>query len=735
MSPLPCALAVSEYLRLRQATFFAALLFLAVLACSGGETADEEQVSDPLPEYRLASSLIPPSSGLPRYVLAVFDSSEERTAQRNEIHEFAELIINHLGYGVHFVDVNTQQLPPPEEMAPYAGIITWFQDGEMRHPRQFLDWIEANVAAGRKYILLGSLGTTVDSDTGETLPPQEATRHVQALGAESRGNFTDNPNLIELLHKEPMVEYERPLELSQMTYDQIVSLDPANEPWLSMNRIDLEDGRSDFVFVGPNGGFARQGSVFWIDLISFRRHLLLDLFSFFEQALGRNSWPRPDVTTLNGGRVLYTHIDGDGLRSQYEADNSLIAAETLYDEILSVYPYLVTASVVLGDVDSAFAGTPRSNRAARKIFALDNVEAASHSRTHPFTWRGDELLVEWERQAIETWPRAFDSYSGLGLAFQSEITDTFRYINDNLMPEGKKARVMLWTGQANPSADALREAERAGVFNLNGGLGRMDAEYDSVTWLAPLIAQAGGMIQYYATNPNDNNYSNLWSGPFEGLRNVLDTFANTEAPRRLIPMNVYYHFFSGTKDASLSALRQIFTWMEGRDVTSLFASEYIATVQGFLTAAVQPLENGSWRVTDYGEMRTFRFDDPEAIPDLVRSENLVGYRRVNDSIYVFVGAGDAATIVPASPEANQPHLEFCGCHVDGRRSLDDTDSYDVIARIDTELRIAGVVPGTAVAFMLDGNETGKQVVTASGEGTASITVPKGTHLVEVGGHR
>ena len=52
---------------------------------------------------------------------------------------------------------------------------------------------------------------------------------------------------------------------------------------------------------------------------------------------------------------------------------------------------------------------------------------------------------------------------------------------------------------------------------------------------------------------NENVYTNDWTGPFYGFRDVIDTFRMTGEPRRLKPINLYYHTYSASKVAALKA--------------------------------------------------------------------------------------------------------------------------------------------------------------------------------------
>ena len=74
---------------------------------------------------------------------------------------------------------------------------------------------------------------------------------------------------------------------------------------------------------------------------------------------------------------------------------------------------------------------------------------------------------------------------------------------------------------------------------------------------------AGGQeLQVYAPVINENVYTNLWTGPYYGFRRVLETFALTESPRRLKPIDVYYHFYSGAKVAGQQAWAEVYDFVE-----------------------------------------------------------------------------------------------------------------------------------------------------------------------------
>ena len=82
--------------------------------------------------------------------------------------------------------------------------------------------------------------------------------------------------------------------------------------------------------------------------------------------------------------------------------------------------------------------------------------------------------------------------------------------------------------------------------------------------IGPSGVNYGPYFQVYAPVQNENIYTNLWTGPFWGFLNVIQTFELTENPRRLKPISIY-HFYSGQKLASLNALKRVYEWAISRE--------------------------------------------------------------------------------------------------------------------------------------------------------------------------
>ena len=61
-----------------------------------------------------------------------------------------------------------------------------------------------------------------------------------------------------------------------------------------------------------------------------------------------------------------------------------------------------------------------------------------------------------------------------------------------------------------------------------------------------------------------------------------------------------------------------------RDLYPVFASQFIETGNGLISARIEKLSESSWRVSDYGACRTVRFDGCSLYPDLRQARRLFG---------------------------------------------------------------------------------------------------------------
>jgi polysaccharide biosynthesis protein PelA len=592
----------------------------------------------------------PPSAPgeLPRRVLALYKSAERyndvdgprpKTATFNEIHSWAQMPLNWLGLMVDYHDVD-RGLPDEQTMARYRGVVTWFQSEEMTAPLDYLRWLGAQMRAGRRVVILGSLGALRDRRTLRTVDLARVGEALAPSGLEFRGNWTGNQRVIELRRKDKLMEFERPLPPGLPYYQQVVSRRPDSRAHLVLARRDLPDSESAMVVTGPWGGFAASEYVRYQFPGEAGAQWWLDPFAFFRDALGVGDWPRPDTTTLGGRRIFYSHIDGDGLRNRSEVRPGAASGQIVLEEILSRYGLPTSVSVVAAEVEPTLLGSPEFQELARAMFRLPNVEAGSHSYTHP---------LDWEKRT-----RSF-ALSAIPYSVETETAGSIRYIEERLLPPGQRVRLFQWSGSTRVSEEAIAILERLGVPNINGGDTMRDREWPSYTRVAPLMRQVGRHWQTYTSAANENLYTNLWTGPFYGFRHVIETFENTERPRRVAPVNVYYHYYSAERVAALAALHRVHEWVVRQPLARIFTSEYLAIVEGFRTARIAR-DPAGWRVWDHGALRTVRFDGTRAPVDLARSRGVLGFVHHQGALYVHLAGPEPALIALGASPPGVPYL-------------------------------------------------------------------------------
>lgn len=155
-------------------------------------------------------------------------------------------------------------------------------------------------------------------------------------------------------------------------------------------------------------------------------------------------------------------------------------------------------------------------------------------------------------------------------------------------------------------------------------------------------------------NSNENTYTHLWTGRFFGFRYLRTTVKNTESPRRVSPFNIYFHMFSGEKQASLSAMKENLEFARTQTVIPITASRYAASANGFYTAEIHRLgNNNAWRITNRGGLQTVRFDQAEMLSvDLNQSAGVLGQYYHQGNLYVALDPATPSPIISLNNNEN-----------------------------------------------------------------------------------
>ena len=614
-------------------------------------------------------------------IIALYDSRRERLPHLTRIHKFAEMPLNHLGFRITYQDVNAK-LPPAQSLGRFRGVLTWFIE-PLQRPDVMLDWLEQALGRGLKYVVLGE-----PAPPGTDVTLGQINRILARIGLEHRGDFVDLTWRVKVVDRDPdIVGFERPLDKALPGFPVMTAHGGDVEPHLILEGPSgRTTTRSVVVATSKGGGFAASSYVIYYEPNTDRVRWIINPFEFFARAFGDERRPIPDVTTLAGRRIYFSQIDGDGWNnvSDIEGHRELqrLAAEVIEREAIVPYPDLpVSVALIAGDVDPALGGQATSAAIARRLFALPQVEVASHTYTHPFDWqffenydRAEELRrVEqsqspsltlrerYTRRILEAAGRPLPASSDdkyiagsddlprtyLRLPFDLEHeTAAALKATEALAPAGKRARLYQWSGDTTPFPAAINAVRRAGARNINGGDSRFDNEFPSVTYVPPISRPAGAERQIYAANSNENTYTNDWTGPYFGLFMLDKTLDNTDTPRRLKPFNLYYHMYSGERAAALAAVRHILDRARSDKVIPIATSQYAAIADDFFGVEVVQVDLFAWAIHRRGALSTIRFDDADQLAlDALRSDGVLGANHHAGSLYVALDPARERSVV------------------------------------------------------------------------------------------
>ncbi|MBP2229628.1 hypothetical protein J2847_002927 [Azospirillum agricola] len=644
---------------------------------------------------------------VPRTVLALVDLREERTIRLTRVHSMAEMPLNHLGLSVVYWNV-ADGLPDLSRYPDLRGVVTWFAGEPFADAPAFIDWAAAAMERGVRFAVLGQPGIRASAG-GKAVPLALVNRFFARFGLRDDDGYSDLTYKSRPAVADAMIGYERALAGVLPGYPLFRKTDGRVVSHLVMRRGGDEATDSHLVVTGPAGGLVSDGYARHYDPEMNRRQWILDPFAFFRDAFATDDLPKPDVTTLSGRRMYFSHIDGDGWRNVTEASpyakDRLLSADVVRKAAIEPFPDLpVSVAPIVGDLDSAWAGTPESLAAAKALFALPQVEPSSHTWTHPFQWAFFKDYTPQKEAVFETRQpgkaglldrmlgrpapdRHAAESGGEGGAHDAGGADLGRYALPRaylqkpfdldqeiggaldyftkLAPAGKAATLVQWSGDTSPFEAALAAVRKAGGHNINGGDARFDPDYPSITTVPAIGLPVGAERQIYAAGSNENTYTDLWTNRFYGFQNLVNTVRGTGSPVRLKPVNIYYHMYSGQKTASVNALRRNLEAARAAELAPVATSTYARIAEGFYGVRFVADGERRWRVLDRGALNTLRFDRASfTAVDFARSAGIIGQRHAQGSLYVALDPAVAEPVVALAeagrgdgdPSASQPYL-------------------------------------------------------------------------------
>ncbi|WP_238401045.1 bifunctional glycoside hydrolase 114/ polysaccharide deacetylase family protein [Alloalcanivorax marinus] len=565
---------------------------------------------------------------MPRRVLMLHGTPPGGPWEQSELVRYALMPVQHLGL-VPDIRYQGGVMPAGTLRGRYAGIITWLNEPEQVSPRLGA-WLARQAEAGVPVVMLGRL------------PVAAGERAAGVFGLQPRPQPAAPPRVA---RQAPEMGFEAPLPGLLQVADAVALDQGRGQPWLTLSAGDQE---YTVAAVTDWGGFALNPFVVSSLLPTVQsdetaERWLLQPLVFLRQALKLPPMPIPDVTTENGRRLLFAHMDGDGFPSLAEVRGyrNQAAGEVLLQEILKRYRVPTTLSVIEGEVAETGLYADRAEELediAQRMFLLDHVEAATHTYSHPFYWR--ESLRHPDQAASADGTALRLPIADYRLDLERELVGSADYMRRRLLPPDKPVKMVLWSGDTVATEAALKIARENGLLNMNGSDTVITESAPSWTLIKGIGLPKGDEYQVFAPNQNENLYTGRWQGPFYGYERVIETFRLTGEPIRFKPIDIYYHTYIASKNASLTSLKKVYDWALAQPVNPVFASEYVAKVLDF-NRMVVAREGDSWLVRGEGDLRTLRLPDGVAPPALADSQGVAGYRDQAPGPYVHLADGQA----------------------------------------------------------------------------------------------
>ncbi len=422
----------------------------------------------------------------------------------------------------------------------------------------------------------------------------------------------------------------------------------------------------------------------------------IDPIEFFRAALRVSDDPMPDLSTRFGRRVLLAHFDGDGWPNACLRPGSPIAGQVLVREVLEKYRIPIVGSIIVGEVSSDGLYpqvAAQSQHWARRMYALPWVEAGSHTWSHPFDW----VLASRYHARFPTGK----GYGGVGnylplpnyrFSSAGNVVGARDYIEKHLCPPGKPCDMLLWPGDCNPPVKAVEMAYAAGMANINGGGATITRSAPSLSLVGPMGIPKGSWFQVYAACSNEEDYTHDWHGPYFGFERAIETYEMTDLPRRLKPIDIYFHPYIVTREAGLQSLHKVFRWALAQAVHPIQGRQYSHSVVQWRSATVARILDGGWRLRSAEQIREWAQPRSVAEPALERCAQVVGWSHHGARRYVHVQAGDAVLRVGAASAA-RPMLQDANA---------DVVAWEVVQGASHRLRLQGFVPVEAVLRLPSG---------------------------------
>lgn len=454
--------------------------------------------------------------------------------------------------------------------------------------------------------------------------------------------------------------------------------------------VKADDTRFDSVFLANWGGL-------WLDPLAVQAGPQLQPLKVMEAWLkNRPTAPVPDIASQGGRRLLVPQVSSEGFTATTSLQGMPIAAEAMTERILSRYSLPFTVAVCEGDLKGTNPGLDsrdslRYETAARALFSLPQVHAASATRTRPTAW---ENVAE----------------------MQQEIAGSMNYIHRQLLPTGRHVELMLWPQASAPSAAAVTFSLRMGVENAQP--------------VTPALLPGRTPPPAASTWGQANTHQALTPSPrLPGPLNahaIIHAAENQNSGRWVAPLHIPLSFHDVSSETGLWEVERLLDWCVSQPLHAMSLPDHARLVRDAAQTRLFQQGEHHWIIVNAGHARTLRLPASLGVPDLDRSIGIAGYNVRGEDLYIHT-LGRRRTELILTPNGSPAHLRLAGSS-GSVRYLEAGNQRALLQVADlrpVEIAFAGIQPG-AICQIFTTEQP--QFLMADPEGRIQLTVPAQTTL-------
>lgn len=610
---------------------------------------------------------------LPRHILMLYSSNDSE--ENSSAFSAGVMPIEYLGY-IPVLHRLNESLPPAPQAGEYAGVIVWSDGATVKDPSAFSHWIDDCKKQGIPLLFIGGFSANGNPLVYQTLGLKSSSSATPATPA--------TPATLKVTSQSREFGYEIPVKPKIRDFRSLEA--PANsQVWLGLQ--SNSGAQEDAAAITNWGGYAVAPYVLRT-LPNKDTRWVINPFALYRNTLRLPEMPVPDTTTESGRRLFMAHTDGDGFVSRADFPPYHIAGETYMHRILERYKLPFTGSVIVGDLLPGDRGlypalAPLGDKIAREVFKLPYVEIGSHMWSHPFNWPAIE--------AGKNYPGINLPVPGYHFSPYMEAVGAAKWIDKHLAPPDKRVVIDQWSGDCEPDAQVVGLAYQAGLMNINGGTSFISKKDPSITAVPPIGIFRGSYLQVFAPDANEDYFTNQWQGPFWGFENVIQTFEMTNKPHRLKPIDIYTHWYTGTKLASLAALEKVYNWVLKQPITPIYIADYSHIAINFFKIQVARQDDG-FLIQGVGALREMRMPTALGYPNIAESQNVAGFNKSpNGNWYVHLTAKPSAYIALTSGrETKQAYIESANAPITRFKAQNNGFSAELKGNVPVQIQMENV---------------------------------------------